>query len=389
MTCHTDNERDQAEPTNRAAGASLKPVTTTARPLPSRRLVLAASALASGMALPRARAQTARRNIKLGFDNFAVRAFKWKASALIDFAAHNRLDSLFITDLDAFESRDSGHLRELRKRAEAENVQIHLGTWSVCPTSTTFKKDWGNADEHLALGLRMASDLGSPVLRVILGNSQDRLTPGGIEARIRDMVKVLRRARKRAKDAGIKIAVENHAGDMRSHELVSLVERAGKDFVGVNIDPGNAVWALEDPLHHLEILGPYTLTSSMRDSNVWVSEKGVTVQWTAMGDGVIDFVSYMDRFATLCPGVPVHIETISGFNREFPLFEPGFWQAYKDVSGEALARLWRLARNGKPNPGWKAPAGEEQARAEQAYQKDQLLRSLHHCKEKLGLGLKT
>lgn len=225
---------------------------------PTRRQCLAGAALAFGaFASHPAKAHT-KRNIKLGFDNFALRAFKWKAPALIDYAIAQKLDSLFITDLDAFDSRDGAHLKELRARAADGGVQIHLGTWSVCPTSNTFKTNWGDADEHLALGLRMAADLGSPVLRVILGNHQDRTSAGGIEARVRDMVKVLRRHRTRARDAGVKIAVENHAGDLRASELASLVERAGKDFVGVNIDPGNAVWALEDPLDNLEILGPYT-----------------------------------------------------------------------------------------------------------------------------------
>jgi hypothetical protein len=44
------------------------------------------------------------KKIKLGLDNFSVRALKWKADALIDYAVSLKTDSLFITDLDAFES---------------------------------------------------------------------------------------------------------------------------------------------------------------------------------------------------------------------------------------------------------------------------------------------
>ena len=33
-------------------------------------------------------------------------------------------------------------------------------------------------------------------------------------------------------DAGLKIAIENHAGDMQARELKMLIEEAGKDFVG-------------------------------------------------------------------------------------------------------------------------------------------------------------
>lgn len=355
--------------------------------LTRRQCLTAVAAAAPALVSAKSSAAANKRNIKLGIDNFAMRAFGWKAQALIDFSAEAKLDSLFITDLDAFESRETAHLKDLRQKAADKGVQIHLGTWSVCPSSNTFKTNWGNVDEHMQLGIRMARDLGSPVLRVVLGNQQDRLSPGGIKARTKDMVKVLKRHRSRCKDAGIKIAVENHAGDMRARELVDLVQQAGKDFVGVNMDCGNAVWALEDPMTNLEILGPYALTTSLRDSHIWESDKGITVQWAAMGDGVVDFAAYFDRFVTLCPGLPVHIETISGFNKEFAFFDPEFWKAYEGLTAAELAPLLKLARRGKPVAGWKPAAGLDKAKAEQAYQKDQVMRSLGYCKQVLGLGL--
>ncbi|MFN7139556.1 MAG: sugar phosphate isomerase/epimerase family protein, partial [Limisphaerales bacterium] len=230
--------------------------------------------------------------IKLGIDNFAVRAMKWNATQLIEYAASLKTDSLFISDLDAFESLKEKHLAELRKKAADLGIQIHVGTWSICPTSKTFRDQRGTAEEHLALGIRVAKALGSPVIRVILGNGEDRKTDGGIEARIADTVKVCKALRTRAIDANVKIAMENHAGDMHSREVVQLVEAAGKDYVGVNMDSGNALWTMEDPLQSLEILGPYTVTTSLRDGMVWESENGATVQWTAMGEGLVDWKKY-------------------------------------------------------------------------------------------------
>ena len=45
------------------------------------------------------------------------------------------------------------------------------------------RPDWGTAQEHLALGIRMARALGSPAFRVILGDHSDRLSDGGIAPR--------------------------------------------------------------------------------------------------------------------------------------------------------------------------------------------------------------
>lgn len=353
-----------------------------------RQFVQTALAAAAVTAAPRnllGAAGAGSSKIKLGIDNFAVRAMKWKGADLIDYAASLHVDSLFITDFDALASFDTSYLKDLRSRGADKGVQIHLGTWSICPTSKTFKNKWGTAEEHLALGLRMAKDLGSPVIRVVLGSADDRKTPGGIQARIADTVKVCQSQRSRAMDLGVKIAVENHAGDMHSRELVTLVEAAGKDFVGVNLDSGNACWTMEDPMENLENLGPYTLTTSLRDSMVWEYADGAKVQWTAMGEGCVDLKAYFRRFAELCPGVPVHIETISGFAREFAYLKPGFWDAYPGYRASDFSRFVALAKKGKALEGHRSP---DEA-AEQAYQKGEIERSIAYCKGTLGLGEKA
>ena len=206
-----------------------------------------AGVLLSGATMAQQAAKAPR--LKLGLDNFSVRAMGWKAPALLDYAASLKLDTLLISDLDAYESLEDKPLNEVKAKARDLGIQIHAGTWSICPTSKAFKNKWGTADEHLALGIRAAKALGSPVLRCVLGTGDDRKTPGGIEARIEDTAKVLKAGRSRAMDAGVRIAIENHAGDMQAWELVNLIEAAGKDFVGATMDSGNATWALEDPLH--------------------------------------------------------------------------------------------------------------------------------------------
>jgi 3-oxoisoapionate decarboxylase len=362
-------------------------MTTLSRRAFAKTISAGAAVAAAGLA-PAIRAAASAR-IKLGIDNFAVRAFGWNADELIDYAASLRTDSLFISDLKPFRSHSADYLKDIRAKASDKGLQIHLGSWSICPTSKTFRKDWGTAEEHLSLGIQMARALGSPVFRVVLGNGEDRKTPGGIEARIADTVKVLKACRSKALDAGVKIAVENHAGDLLSWELASLVEQAGKDYVGVNMDSGNAVWTLEDPLESLEILGPLAVTTSLRDAVIWEYADGAKVQWTAMGDGMIDWKTYFARFAELCPGVPVHIETISGFAREFPYLKKEFWIPLASARGKDFARFVALAKKGKPIEPFKAPDGVDKKEAEKNYQKAEVERSIRYCKEVLGLGLEA
>ena len=347
------------------------------------------SAVAACAVLPVTAGASRRRGIPLGFDNFAVRALRWDARQLVDHAVELGCDSLFITDFAPLgDRRDDAALGEVRSYAADRGVRIELGSWSVCPTSKTFKSDWGTAEEHLALGIRMARALGSPALRVILGNQADRLTPGGIEARIADTVAVLKAARSRALDANVRIAVENHAGDMQSRELLGLVEAAGPEFVGVNFDSGNACWALEDPVAALERLAPHVLTTSLRDTMVWETPTGVTSQWTAMGEGCTDLASFFDVFERRCPGVTVHIETISGFPRAFPLADRGFWRTFPDARAEDLAGFLALAKRGHEIPPFEPPSGPAKLTAEREYQQAELARSIAYCRETLGLGVR-
>src|SRR6185295_1153995 len=104
----------------------------------NRRTFLASLATASaGMALLPATltAQSApAKKLKLGFDNFSVRAMGWKAPALLDYAASLKLDSILISDLDAYDSLEDAQLKEVKAKADALGIQIHAGTWSICPT---------------------------------------------------------------------------------------------------------------------------------------------------------------------------------------------------------------------------------------------------------------
>ena len=93
---------------------------------------------------------------RLGLDNFSVRGMGWKAAQLVDYSASLGCTSLFISDLDAFDSLEDAPLGKIREQAAAKGLQIHVGTWSVCPTSKAFKPNRGSADEHLALGIRAA-----------------------------------------------------------------------------------------------------------------------------------------------------------------------------------------------------------------------------------------
>lgn len=321
---------------------------------------------------------------KLGFDNYALRSLGWKAPQLLDHAASLHLDAVLFSDFDVYESLADDHLRDLKHRADDFGIQLYAGMLSICPSSVIFDPRRGSAVEQLRLCLRIARLLGSPVARCVLGIVGDRRSSGGITARIAETVGVLKEVRSEALDAGIKIAVENHAGDLNSIELLELIDAAGRDFVGATLDTGNALWALEEPLTALETLGPVTVCTGIRDSYLWETPEGATLQWTSVGTGLVDWPAFFRRFAELCPHAPVIIETISGRPIFLPMLRDFFWDAYPRATPQTLAGLLRLARAGEPREPFNPPAGEDGQRATEQHQLAELERSVRFCRKVFG-----
>jgi sugar phosphate isomerase/epimerase len=341
------------------------------------------------LAQPAAKEPTQRRGIKLGFDNFSIRAMNWNAEQLLDHAHKLQVDSVLFSNLGVYRNFEETYLKELKTKADELGIDIQAGTNSICPTSGAWNDQYGDAKTHLELTLRVAHALGSPVARCYLGNGGDRKGEGGIQAHIAKTIEVCRSVEGYARETGVKIAIENHAGDMQAWELADLIERAGPEFVGATMDSGNATWTIESPAVSLEILGPYAATTGIRDSAIWQTEGGATVQWVNMGDGVVDWPAYLDRYKHLCPGVTFQLEIISGGPREFNYYDPAFWEVYPKARASDFAEFVELAqKGGQPDPLEGRPTGATPEETAQIQQLFDLEKSVHYCKEVLGLGLK-
>jgi sugar phosphate isomerase/epimerase len=361
-------------------------------PLPVRRRdfikLMGVAAAAGSVNSLAAQTTAAAPRLALGLDAHSVRGMGWKARQLIDYAAEQKLDAVLLNGLRPFESLEPAHLRALRETAAARGLRINVGVGSVAEGSTTFTKEHGSAETLLALGVRVATDLGSPVVNCRIGAFPDRATPGGIEARLAELLKTLKAVRSRALDAGVKFAVENHAGDLRSEELLQLIQAAGTDVVGVMLDPGNAVWAMEDPMKQLELLGPHVLCTSVRDWMVWESPEGATFQWTALGEGLMDVPAFIGLMQRHCPAAPLHLEIISNSQRPIPFLQRDHWKVYSNTRAADIADFLALCRRGRPLELVKPPAGTDAKAFERQYQRAEFERSVAVARRH-GAGLKT
>src|SRR5262249_48390823 len=73
--------------------------------------------------------------IRLGYDTYSIRAFKWKALQLLEYTASLKLDTIQFSDLADYESKDAAYLQKVKDTAARLNVTIDGGMGCICPTS--------------------------------------------------------------------------------------------------------------------------------------------------------------------------------------------------------------------------------------------------------------
>ena len=284
---------------------------------------------------------------RLGLDVFSLRSQPWTAFQILDFCEKWKLEVVHFSEPRFLGGLEPDHLAKVRDYARQRNIQIQAGMLSICPTSRLFDKKAGTAEEQIARMVEVARTLGSPLIRAVLGNSGDRSGP--IEMHIENTVRVLRNVRSRVMNNNLKIAIENHAGDMQARELKMLIEGAGKEFVGACLDAGNPLITIEDPHLTLETLAPYVLTSHVRDTAVWHTPKGAAVAWIGMGDGNIEIHDYVHKFIRLCPAIPILLEIIVFLKpRIINYYDPAFWANFRNTPAWEFARFVARVDKGTP-----------------------------------------
>ncbi len=348
--------------------------------------MLSTAALAAPAAAPA--------QIRLGFDSYSIRAFKWKAIQLLDYTASQKLDTIQLSSLDDYESFEPAYLQQVKDRAARLGISIDGGIGCICPTANQWNNRNGSPEEYILKGLRVAKAVGASSMRCFLGNSNDRTVNGPIEKHMEKTIAVFRSVRTRALETGVAIALENHSGDMQAREVRTIIEESGKEFVGSCLDTGNPMQVMEDPLVTLEVLAPYVVTTHIRDSAIFEHPRGAAYQWVALGDGSVDFKRFVSLYRQLCPSAAMQLEIITGRPPQvLPYLEAGHWKAFKNANAAEFARFVALAKNGHPFMGTMVigGAGKQPPQVEAALQEQQrtdLERSFEYAKKHLDVGVR-
>ena len=122
---------------------------------------------------------------------------------------------------------------------------------------------------------------------------------------------------------------------------------------------------------------------------VWETDNGAMFQWTAIGEGLMDYKFYTNFLAENCPGVPFHVETISNSQRPIPFLTPEFWDGFPDLPASGIVDFLKLLRSGYALEIAEPPAGTDKKAFDIEHQENELLKSLDYLRRECGAGLKS
>jgi sugar phosphate isomerase/epimerase len=335
--------------------------------------------------------------VRLGVDTYSLKDQGWDAFQMLDYAAGIGLDNVHFSERGNFASLEPAYLRRLKAHADELGLTVEVGMGSFNRYAQSFKPELGSGEQQLADMIDAAVLMGSPVVRCFMGMEVDRTGEVPFAEQLAECVRTLRAVAPKARQAGIRIGVENHGGvDLLARELRELIESVGADVAGACLDTGNPAYGAEDPLLSAEILGPYVVTSHVRDTRIWADERGAQAQWAPVGQGNVDLRGVLAILQEQAPHVPVDLEIITGrAPKALPYFDrsSSFWTIYPQMLAQDFARFVALAATGAPGALDQVTVAGNLARqpaeVRQAFRKQQRQHfetSVQYARDALGLG---
>ena len=189
----------------------------------------------------------------------------------------------------------------------------------------------------------------------------------------------LNREARKAADAGLTVAIENHQ-DLGSDELLAFADEAG-DNVGLALDTGNPFAVGEDPVAFAVRAGHRIRHVHLKDYVSQFTAEGFRLVRCAIGDGCVPLQEMATVLEAHTPSLTASIEVGALDVRHVRVFAPDWWEGYPSrAAGEletALARLRtkRLDDNADYRTPWERL---EPTPVVVAYEMEQLRRSVEN-----------
>ncbi len=196
------------------------------------------------------------------------------------------LDGVHLTPL-CLDAIDLGHMREVGARARELGLFLEYNFSMDDPYVPQINLTPDQALNH-------CQALGADIAKASLDVKRPRpLTASRHHPKVMEVLarraKEFRAAAPRARELGVRFAIENHT-DTYASEIKWLVAEVDHPAVGACVDTGNALFVMEDPVSAYEILAPIAFTNHFKDYRVDYAQYGARFVGVALGEGDIDMV---------------------------------------------------------------------------------------------------
>ena len=243
--------------------------------------------------------------MQLGLESFSYHlAFTMGRMNIFDFIQRTALLGLEGIQINVVRGKNWGHLggNDSIRLEKVRAMTQELGFFIEIDTR-------GTDPAHLSKALDVCHALGADVLRTYV-------SLGG------DLSNELRQAREnipsivpKAEDLGIRIALENHEYET-SNDMVNLLERIDSPQVGLLVDLGNSMMALEDPVAATNKMAPYAFSTHFKD-HIVINNGEPRVVGVPIGKGNIDIEACFRVLVKKSSLTRINIEESYGYSAPF------------------------------------------------------------------------
>ena len=208
---------------------------------------------------------------------------------------------------------DLSEIKEVSKKIHRNNMFLELGMRDMT---------YENLVHHLDLAERLETNF----IRVVAGKPNPFPEKGTHKDRlIEDLFRVFEKVLPQLKKRNIRIGLENHY-DLSTDDIVHVVHTVNDEMVGVVFDTTNALGFIEKPEETLEAVLPFLFSIHVKDYIVEKVEAGYLIKGTALGEGLLNYKSILEKVVKNAPGASIILEMTIRRDNEMDMNEVVKWE---------------------------------------------------------------
>lgn len=182
----------------------------------------------------------------------------------------------------------------------------------------------------------------------------------------------------------VKLAIENHK-DWTAPEMLEILKQIDSEWVGVNLDFGNNVALMEDPMETVKSLAPFTFTTHVKDMGVKEYAEGFLLSEVPLGEGFLSLKEMFDLCRDHFGSVRFNLEMITRDPLKVPCLTDGFWSTFPGAHPQTLASTLRIVRQNAYKGDLPAVSHLE-PEGRLAAEEENILASIRYGKTNLGMN---